>query len=61
MAEAHWDRLCRFGFERIGLVCCSHGCNLMVMNWENLSQKQKVVKGLQAIKRLTLPVTARIV
>jgi predicted site-specific integrase-resolvase len=49
LAVAHQDRLARFGFERLPPLCRQHGCELLVLNTEQVSPEQEMVQGLMAI------------
>jgi len=46
---AHKDRLVRFGYEWFEEFCQRHGCQIVVINVENLSPEQEVVKDLLTI------------
>lgn len=46
---AHRDRLCRFGFEWFEDFCAKHGCKLVVLNAEQLSPEQEMVRDLMTI------------
>ena len=46
---AHKDRLVRFGFEFFEYFCERHGCELTVVNQEQLSPQQEMVEDLMAI------------
>lgn len=46
---AHKDRLVRFGFSWFERFCAEHGCELLVLNNEQLSPEQEMVQDLLAI------------
>jgi predicted site-specific integrase-resolvase len=46
---AHKDRLTRFGFPWFDGMCKRHGCELLVLNNENLSPEQEMVQDLMTI------------
>lgn len=46
---AHKDRLARFGFDLISHVAVKHGCDLLVINTEQVSPEQEMVQDLMAI------------
>lgn len=46
---AHKDRLCRFGFDLFQHLCREHGCDLHVINTEQVSPEQEMVQDLMAI------------
>ena len=46
---AHRDRLSRFGFDLLEHLCISHGCELLILNTEQLSPEQEMVQDLMAI------------
>lgn len=46
---AHKDRLVRFGFEWFDQFCRNHGCEIVVINNEELSPEQELVQDLMAI------------
>ena len=49
LVVAHKDRLVRFGFELLQHLCDAHGCELIVMNMENLSPQQELREDMLAI------------
>lgn len=46
---AHKDRLARFGFDLLRHLCSSHGCEMQVINTEQVSPEQEMVQDLMAI------------
>ena len=46
---AHKDRLVRFGFDLIGHLCESRGCELIVVNQMSLSPEKEMVEDMLAI------------
>lgn len=46
---AHKDRLARFGFEHIEWECRNAGCEILVLNNEQLSPEQEMVQDLMTI------------
>lgn len=46
---AHKDRLVRFGFEWFEQFCLNHGCKILIINDEQLSPEQEIVKDLVSI------------
>jgi len=46
---AHKDRLARFGFDLLKHLCSKHGCELLVLNTEQVSPEQEMVQDLMAI------------
>lgn len=46
---AHKDRLVRFGFELVRHLSVRHGCELLVINTEQVSPEQEMVQDLMAI------------
>ena len=46
---AHKDRLARFGFELLMHLCRVHGCEVQVINTEQVSPEQEMVQDLMAI------------
>ena len=46
---AHKDRLARFGFDLLSHLCHTHGCELLVINTEQVSPEQEMVQDLMAI------------
>jgi predicted site-specific integrase-resolvase len=46
---AHKDRLVRFGFSWFQRFCSEHGCELLVLNNEQLSPEQEMVQDLLTI------------
>jgi len=46
---AHRDRLVRFGYEYFEALCQRHHTELVVINGENLSPEQELVRDLMAI------------
>lgn len=46
---AHKDRLARFGFEHIEWECKNAGCEILVLNNEQLSPEQEMVQDLMTI------------
>lgn len=46
---AHKDRLARFGFDLIAHLCHKHGCDLQIINTEQVSPEQEMVQDLMAI------------
>ncbi len=46
---AHKDRLVRFGFSWFQRFCAEHGCELLVLNNEQLSPEQEMVQDLLTI------------
>jgi predicted site-specific integrase-resolvase len=46
---AHRDRLVRFGYDYFEAFCERHHTEIVVMNGENLSPEQELVRGLIAI------------
>jgi putative resolvase len=52
---AHRDRLVRFGYEYFEAFCERHHTELVVINGENLSPEQELVRDLIAIVRVFSP------
>jgi len=46
---AHKDRLCRFGFDLIKWQCEYNGCEIVVLNQDNLSPERELVEDILAI------------
>jgi predicted site-specific integrase-resolvase len=46
---AHKDRLVRFGFPWFERFCTEHGCQILVLNNEQLSPEQEMVQDLLTI------------
>jgi len=46
---AHKDRLIRFGFDFFFIFAQKHGCQIIVVNQEQLSPQQEMVEDLMAI------------
>ena len=46
---AHRDRLVRFGFDFFQIFAQRHGCEIVVVNQEQLSPQQEMVEDLMAI------------
>ena len=46
---AHKDRLARFGFELLSHLCKSHGCQLLVIDSEQLSPEVEMTQDLMTI------------
>jgi len=46
---AHKDRLARFGFEHIEWECSNAGCQVLVLNNQQLSPEQEMVQDLMTI------------
>lgn len=46
---AHKDRLVRFGFDFFEIFAQKHGCEIVVVNQEQLSPQQEMVEDLMAI------------
>ena len=46
---AHKDRLVRFGYEWFEKFCQDHGCNILIINNEELSPAEEIVKDLISI------------
>jgi len=46
---AHKDRLCRFGFDWFHRLAKEHGCDIIVLNSEQLSPEQEMVQDLMTI------------
>ena len=46
---AHKDRLARFGFELIDNLAKQYGCEILVVNREELSPRQEMVEDLMSI------------
>lgn len=46
---AHKDRLVRFGFDFFEIFAAKHGCQIAVVNQEQLSPQQEMVEDLMAI------------
>lgn len=46
---AHKDRLCRFGYDLIKWLCEQNGCEILVLNQENLSPEREMVEDILAI------------
>jgi predicted site-specific integrase-resolvase len=46
---AHKDRLARFGFEMVDNLAKQYGCEIIVVNREELSPQQEMVEDLMAI------------
>lgn len=46
---AHKDRMVRFGFSWFQRFCSEHGCELLVLNNEQLSPEQEMVQDLLTI------------
>ena len=46
---AHQDRLARFGFDLLKHLCAKHGCELLVLNTEQVSPEREMVQDLMAI------------
>ncbi len=46
---AHKDRLVRFGFDFFDIFAQEHGCEIVVVNQEQLSPQQEMVEDLMAI------------
>jgi putative resolvase len=46
---AHKDRLVRSGFQWFERFCEEHGCELLVLNQEQLSPEQEMVQDLLTI------------
>ena len=49
LVVAHKDRLARFGFPLLSHLCSAHGCELLVINIEQVSPEQEMVQDLMAI------------
>src|SRR5207248_8199007 len=49
LVVAHQDRLARFGFALLQHLCRKHGCELLVLNTEQVSPEQEMVQDLMAI------------
>ena len=49
MIIAHRDRLVRFGYEYFEAFCERHHTEIVVINGENLSPEQELVRDLLAI------------
>ena len=49
LVVAHKDRLARFGFDLIKWLCELNGCNLIVLNDQQLSQAEEMVEDILAI------------
>jgi putative resolvase len=49
LVVAHKDRLTRFGFDLLSHLCKSHGCDLQVINIEQVSPEREMVEDLMAI------------
>ncbi len=50
---AHQDRLARLGYQLLVHLCCTHHCELLVMNTEERSPEQELVQDLLTITRLS--------
>ncbi|HIK20483.1 MAG TPA: IS607 family transposase [Synechococcus sp. M44_DOE_062] len=46
---AHKDRLCRFGFDLVAWYCRQHGCEIVVLDDQDLSPQQELVEDILAI------------
>jgi len=46
---AHKDRLTRFGYAWFARLCANHGCELLVLNNEQLSPEREMVEDLMTI------------
>ena len=46
---AHSDRLVRFGFDFFEIFAVKHGCQMVVVNQQQLSPQQEMVEDLMAI------------
>jgi putative resolvase len=46
---AHKDRMCRFGFDIIKNLCKTHGCEIEILNSDNLSPEEEMVQDLMTI------------
>jgi len=46
---AHKDRLARFGFEMVDNLAKQYGCDIIIVNREELSPQQEMVEDLMAI------------
>jgi predicted site-specific integrase-resolvase len=46
---AHWDRLCRFGFEFVEWYCRQYGCEVLVLDDDHLSPQQELVEDILTI------------
>jgi predicted site-specific integrase-resolvase len=46
---AHKDRLVRFGFDFFEIFAQKHGCEMVIVNQEQLSPQQEMVEDLMAI------------
>lgn len=46
---AHKDRLARFGYDFIEYICHRHGCEIILLNSEQLSPEQEMVQDLMTI------------
>lgn len=46
---AHKDRLVRFGFDWFSHYCEMHGCELHILNHENLSPQQEMIQDMLTI------------
>ncbi len=46
---AHKDRLTRFGYAWFSRLCTNHGCELLVLNNEQLSPEREMVEDLMTI------------
>jgi putative resolvase len=46
---AHKDRLVRFGFDFFEIFAAKHGCQIVVVNQEQLSPQQEMVEDLMTI------------
>lgn len=49
LVVAHKDRIMRFGFDLLIHLCVVHGCDLQVINVEQVSPEQEMVQDLMAI------------
>lgn len=49
LVVAHKDRLCRFGYEWFDEFCKNHGCEIIVLNQEQLSPEEEMVQDLMTI------------
>jgi predicted site-specific integrase-resolvase len=49
---AHKDRLTRFGYEWFERFCQQHGCEILVLNQEQLSPEQELVQDLLTITQV---------
>lgn len=46
---AHKDQLVRFGFDWFSHYCEMHGCELHILNHENLSPQQEMIQDMATI------------